>query len=144
MRRRQRTGKIPLGRADAPSRQALDARRGAERRHRRLRPLVPSRWPLLRLRGQSLTEGSRGLAKETPPDYSNPGGPVQETTVPASKASIQAIASLHALVTLALLDDPAAYAPGFTSLLLTFQRVPKCSTKFFARTDFTFRAVQTA
>src|SRR5207253_10521377 len=49
-----------------------------------------------------------------------------------SKASIEAIASLHALVTLALLADPprveagvpAGYHPGFTSLLLTLQRVP--------------------
>jgi molybdopterin/thiamine biosynthesis adenylyltransferase len=58
------------------------------------------------------------------PDYTQPGGPVPETTIPASKASIQAIASLHALVTLALLESPAQYAPGFTSLLLTLQRVP--------------------
>jgi molybdopterin/thiamine biosynthesis adenylyltransferase len=58
------------------------------------------------------------------PDYSQPGGPVQATTVPASKASIEAIASLHALVTLGLLADPAGYDPGFTSLLLTLQRVP--------------------
>ena len=34
------------------------------------------------------------------------------------------IASLHALVTLGLLADPASYAPGFTSLLLPLQRVP--------------------
>src|SRR5437764_6838254 len=40
------------------------------------------------------------------PDYSQPGGPVQETTIPASKASLQAIASLHAPVTLRLLADP--------------------------------------
>ena len=58
------------------------------------------------------------------PDYSQPGGPVAETTVPASKASIQAIAALHALITLELLADPAGYAPGFTSLLFTLQRVP--------------------
>jgi molybdopterin/thiamine biosynthesis adenylyltransferase len=58
------------------------------------------------------------------PDYSQPNGPVPEVTIPASKAAIQATASLHALVTLALLDDPAHYAPGFTSLLLTWQRVP--------------------
>jgi molybdopterin/thiamine biosynthesis adenylyltransferase len=57
-------------------------------------------------------------------DYSQPGGTVAETTVPASKASIQAIASLHALVTLGLLDGPAGYAPGFTSLLFTLQQVP--------------------
>jgi molybdopterin/thiamine biosynthesis adenylyltransferase len=61
--------------------------------------------------------------KPTAPDYSQPGGPA-ETTIPASKASIQAIASLHALVTLGLLADPSGYAPGFTSLLLTLQRVP--------------------
>ena len=58
-----------------------------------------------------------------PPDYANPGGPVAETTIPASKASIQAIASLHALITLALLDDPVNYAPGFTTLLLPLMRV---------------------
>ena len=57
-------------------------------------------------------------------DYSLPGGTVPETTIPASKASIQAIASLHALVTLGLLGDPAGYAPGFTSLLFTLQQVP--------------------
>ena len=62
--------------------------------------------------------------KPSAPDYSQPGGLVAETTLPASKASIQAIASLHALVTLELLANPAGYAPGFTSLLLTLQRVP--------------------
>jgi molybdopterin/thiamine biosynthesis adenylyltransferase len=73
--------------------------------------------------------------KAPPPDYSQPGGPVYETTIPASKAAIQTIASLHAVVTLALLDDPAhppflppasadAKGGGFTSLLLTLQRVP--------------------
>jgi molybdopterin/thiamine biosynthesis adenylyltransferase len=68
----------------------------------------------------------RAVAVEKPaaPDYSQPGGAVQETTIPASKASIEAIASLHALVTLGLLADPVAYAPGFTSLLLALQRVP--------------------
>jgi molybdopterin/thiamine biosynthesis adenylyltransferase len=58
------------------------------------------------------------------PDYSQPGAAVAELTIPASKASIQAIASLHALVTLELLSDPPNYAPGFTSLLLSLQRVP--------------------
>jgi molybdopterin/thiamine biosynthesis adenylyltransferase len=58
------------------------------------------------------------------PDYSQPGGPVAETTVPAGIASIHAIASLHALVTLELLADPAGCAPGFTSLLWTLRRVP--------------------
>lgn len=61
--------------------------------------------------------------KPKAPDYSQPGGPVHETTIPAGKASIAAITSLHALVTLGLLGDPQAYAPGFTSLLFTLQRV---------------------
>ncbi len=66
-----------------------------------------------------------------PPEYSQPGGPGAETTIPASKASIQAIASLHALVTLALLDQPSGYNPGFTSLLLTLQRVPEVFEEAF-------------
>ena len=48
----------------------------------------------------------RTVAEEpTPPapDYSNPDGAVRETTVPANKASIGVIASLHAVVTLELL-----------------------------------------
>jgi molybdopterin/thiamine biosynthesis adenylyltransferase len=80
------------------------------------------------------------VEKSTPaPDYSLPAGPVAETTIPASKASIQAIASLHALVTLQILDcrlpiaEPDAIGNlqskicnrlGFTSLLLTLQKVP--------------------
>ncbi|HEY7153197.1 MAG TPA: ThiF family adenylyltransferase [Gemmataceae bacterium] len=72
----------------------------------------------------SFLKRSVTVDKPPTPDYSQPGGPVHETTVPASKASIQAIASLHALITLALMEDPAHYAPGFTSLLLTLQRVP--------------------
>ena len=59
-----------------------------------------------------------------PPDYANPAAAVPETTVPASMASIHAIASLHALVTLALLGEPNTYAPGFTSLLLALRRAP--------------------
>src|SRR5439155_660870 len=43
--------------------------------------------------------------EKTPaPDYSQPNGAVAETTVPASIASIHAIAALHACVTLQLLD----------------------------------------
>jgi molybdopterin/thiamine biosynthesis adenylyltransferase len=60
--------------------------------------------------------------KNPAPDYSQPGGPVPETTMPASMASIHAIASLHALVTLDLLADSAR--TDFTTLLLTLQRVP--------------------
>jgi molybdopterin/thiamine biosynthesis adenylyltransferase len=65
------------------------------------------------------------------PDYSQPGGAVAETAVPASRASINAIASLHALVTLGLLDAGAAYDPGFTSLLLSLQRVPEVFEEAF-------------
>jgi len=75
----------------------------------------------------------RSVAVEKPPvpDYSQPGGAVAETTIPASKASIQVIASLHAVVTLGLLADPASYAPGFTSLLLPLQRVPEVFEEAF-------------
>ncbi len=66
-----------------------------------------------------------------PPDYANPGGAVPETTIPASMASIHAVASLHALVTLALLGDPKGYAPGFTSLLLALQRTPEVFEEAF-------------
>jgi molybdopterin/thiamine biosynthesis adenylyltransferase len=68
----------------------------------------------------------RTLVTDKPktPDYSQPGGPVQETTIPASMASIHAIASLHALVTLDLLKNGVSWEPGFTTLLLTLQQVP--------------------
>jgi molybdopterin/thiamine biosynthesis adenylyltransferase len=64
------------------------------------------------------------VEKPPTPDYTQPGGPVHEVTIPASKASITAIASLHALVTLELMADPSGYSPGFTSLLWTLQKVP--------------------
>jgi molybdopterin/thiamine biosynthesis adenylyltransferase len=73
----------------------------------------------------SFLQRSVAVEKTKAPDYSQPGGAVAETTVPASKASIQAIAALHALVTLGLLQDSAGYAPGFTSMLMTLQRVPE-------------------
>jgi molybdopterin/thiamine biosynthesis adenylyltransferase len=76
------------------------------------------------------------------PDYANPGGPVAETTIPASKASIQAIASLHALVTLALLDDPVNYAPGFTTLLLPLMRVKDVFEEAFR--PYRFRVARAA
>jgi molybdopterin/thiamine biosynthesis adenylyltransferase len=82
------------------------------------------------------------VEKSKAPDYSQPNGAVQEVTVPASKASIQAIASLHALVTLGLLNDPAGYAPGFTSLLLTLERVPDVFDEPFR--PFRFRIPRSA
>jgi molybdopterin/thiamine biosynthesis adenylyltransferase len=72
----------------------------------------------------SYLQRSVTVEPEKASDYSQPGGAVAETTVPAGRAAIQAVASLHALVTLGLLEDPAAYQPGFTSLLWTLQRVP--------------------
>ncbi len=62
--------------------------------------------------------------KEKAPDYAQPNGVHEETTIPASKPAIQAIAALHSLITLRLLEEGAAYSPGFTSLLFTLQRVP--------------------
>jgi molybdopterin/thiamine biosynthesis adenylyltransferase len=59
-----------------------------------------------------------------PPDYSAPGGPAPETTIPASRGSIEVIAALHAQVTLQLLTHGNDYAPGFTSLLFTLEKVP--------------------
>jgi molybdopterin/thiamine biosynthesis adenylyltransferase len=67
------------------------------------------------------------VEKSKAPDYSQAGAAVAETTVPASMASIHAIASLHALVTLKLLQAADAQPPAafdFTSLLLTLERVP--------------------
>ena len=58
------------------------------------------------------------------PDYSQPGGPVQETSIPASAASSHVIASLHAQITLEYLENSATYDPGFTSLLFALQKVP--------------------
>lgn len=78
------------------------------------------------------------VEKPRAPDYSQPGGTVAETTVPAGMAAIHAIASLHALLTLRLVagglrreGETASHKPqaalgdlGFTSLLLTLQQVP--------------------
>jgi molybdopterin/thiamine biosynthesis adenylyltransferase len=59
---------------------------------------------------------------QPPPDYANPGGAVAETTIPASKASIEVIASLHAVITLDLLKAHATAPDPFTSLLFSLQR----------------------
>jgi molybdopterin/thiamine biosynthesis adenylyltransferase len=72
----------------------------------------------------SFLQRSVTVDKPGTPDYSQPGGPAPEVTIPASKASIAAIASLHAQVTLELLGQGSAYSPGFTSLLWTLQKVP--------------------
>lgn len=92
---------------------------------------------------------SATVDKPPTPDYSQPGGPVHEVTVPAPRASIQVIASLHALVTMALLppDDPAVPAddPGygdFTSLLLTLRKVPDVFEEAFR--PYRFRVARRA
>ncbi len=76
----------------------------------------------------SFLQRSVTVDKPAAPDYSQPGGPAPEVTVPASKASIGAIAGLHAQITLGLLAGDAtrqaAMAADFTSLLLTLERVP--------------------
>ncbi|HMF28405.1 MAG TPA: hypothetical protein VKE42_06505, partial [Candidatus Cybelea sp.] len=50
--------------------------------------------------------------------------PAPETTIPASRASIEVIAALHAQITLQLLAAGNAYDPGFTSMLFTLEKVP--------------------
>lgn len=82
------------------------------------------------------------VEKSKAPDYSQPDGAVAETTIPASKAAIEAIAALHTLVTLGLLSDPAKFAPGFTSLLLTLQRVPDVFDEAFR--PYRFRVARAA
>lgn len=71
----------------------------------------------------SFLQRSVNIDNSPPPDYSQPGGP-KETTIPASKASISVIASLHAFITLELLADPPSFNPGFTSMLFTLKQVP--------------------
>ncbi|VTT99304.1 dinucleotide-utilizing enzyme possibly involved in molybdopterin or thiamin biosynthesis : Hypothetical conserved protein OS=uncultured planctomycete GN=HGMM_F33C03C23 PE=4 SV=1: ThiF [Gemmataceae bacterium] len=74
----------------------------------------------------------RSVAEEPaapPPDYSNPGGPIAETTVPANKASIGVIASLHAVATLEVLatardTERSPSEPPHTSVLMSLARVP--------------------
>lgn len=72
------------------------------------------------------------------PDYANPRSAVAETTIPASKASIEAIASIHAVTSLEFFHHPIesnsseatgrtnsnAAEDSFTSLLFTLRCVP--------------------
>src|SRR5205085_883466 len=90
----------------------------------------------------SYLQRSVTIDKEKAPDYSQPAGPTPETTVPASHASIHAIASVHALVTLGLLEDGSSYAPGFTSLLFTLRRVPEVFEEAFR--SYRFRIPRSA
>jgi hypothetical protein len=79
------------------------------------------------------------------PDYANPRSALAETTVPASKASIEAIASLHAIATSEFLANPKYLRNGdppfqahanateepFTSLLFTLRCVPSVFEEAF-------------
>jgi molybdopterin/thiamine biosynthesis adenylyltransferase len=71
----------------------------------------------------SFLQRSVTVDNSPPPDYSAPGGPVWETTIPASMASIHAIASLHAVLTLEMLAGLPQPAPAFTTLLWSLARV---------------------
>src|SRR5207253_576909 len=55
----------------------------------------------------SFLKRSVAVGKEKAPDYSQSGGPVAGTTVPAIMASVQTVAGLQALVRLKLLADAA-------------------------------------
>jgi hypothetical protein len=68
------------------------------------------------------------------PDYSNPQAAVEEARIPASKASISTVASIHASVTLALLEGTD---PGFTSMLLPLRKVDGIFSEAFK--PFRFR-----
>ena len=57
-----------------------------------------------------------------PPDYRDPHAAQPQAAIPASKASIVAIAALHALITLEMIEGPLPR--GFTSLLFSLQAVP--------------------
>jgi molybdopterin/thiamine biosynthesis adenylyltransferase len=71
-----------------------------------------------------------------PPDYSAPGGPTPETTIPASRASIEVVAALHAQITLQLTAQGNAYDPGFTSMLFTLEKVPGIFDQPFRTRNF--------
>lgn len=73
------------------------------------------------------------------PDYSSAGTAIPETTIPASKASIEVIAGLHALATLEELADRSS-ADAFTSLLFSLQRVPEVFDQAFR--SFRYRIAQ--
>jgi len=77
----------------------------------------------------------RALQRDPTPadavDYSQPYGTFPETSVPASRASISAIASIHALVALERMRGRAA---EFTSLLLSLARVPGAFERAFEPT----------
>ena len=71
------------------------------------------------------------VEKPSAPDYSQPAAALQEATIPASKAAIEVVTALHALITLQMLENPAAFDPGFTSMLMPLVRVPDIFAEAF-------------
>ena len=68
----------------------------------------------------SFLERSVTLDHAPPPNYADPTAAVRETRIPAGKAAVAAIAGLHAVATLAMLEGSAL---GFTSLLMPLATV---------------------
>lgn len=73
--------------------------------------------------GHLLRAGPQEAPPAPLPDYSQPQATITEATIPADRASISTIASLHATVTLALLEG-AVGPVDWTSLLMPLRRVP--------------------
>ncbi len=68
----------------------------------------------------------RGVEPEPetpPPDYSQPQAAIREARIPASKSAVVAIASWHACLTQALIDNPKGFDPGFTTVLVSLQKI---------------------
>lgn len=72
------------------------------------------------------------------PDYSAPGNSVPEASIPANISSVHAIASLHALATLALLGDEDARGWDATSQLIPLRGVPNIFEKALATVRLPF------
>lgn len=70
-----------------------------------------------------LKRGVEPEPESPPPDYSQPQAAVEEARIPASKCAVTAIASWHACLTQALLDDPKGFDPGFTTVLVSLRVV---------------------
>lgn len=93
----------------------------------------------------SFLKRSLEMDKPAAVDYSQAGGVIHETRIPARKAAIHAIASLHAVVTLQLLDRIAqneSAEGGFTSLLFTLENVPGVFDEAFR--PYRFRIAKSA
>jgi molybdopterin/thiamine biosynthesis adenylyltransferase len=63
-----------------------------------------------------LQRAAPGDPAAPPPDYSHPNGTVRETTIPATRASIDVIAACHAITTLDILSQSVASAPSFQAV----------------------------